>query len=293
MADAPEPKSLEEAQKIIAEQAAELEELRAAPEENQLAKELRETLTLAATAGTIGSPVKYQRLLEMMLGTAAQVIGAEAGAIFVIDRRTDELRFEAAIGPHADAVREKRIPIGEGIAGTVAASGQEVAVADAAEDPRVYRKIGEEIGYFPNSILCVPLIMQDHVIGSMELLDKTGDGNFTPGDMQLLGSFANAAGVAIELGRTYRHIGPLLSDVLQSAGGAAVGRAEALRQRSMTFAIRIEQEPTYLATLELATLVQEIAWEGEEERDAIIGILNAFARYLRERPDPFRDAGVL
>jgi GAF domain-containing protein len=136
----------------------------------------------------------------------------------------------------------------------------------------------------------VPLIMQEHVIGSMELLDKVGAESFSPADIQTLGSFANQAGVAIELGRTYRHIGPLLSDVLQSAGGVPLQRQEALRQRSATFAIRIEQEPTYLATLELATLVQEIAWEGEEEREAIIGILNAFARYLRARPDPFRDA---
>src|SRR5215213_1789658 len=47
---------------------------------------LRDALSLAATAGIIGSPVTHTRLLEMIVETGAHVIGAQAGALFLLDR---------------------------------------------------------------------------------------------------------------------------------------------------------------------------------------------------------------
>jgi len=289
--ETPRPQSLEEAQRLIDEQAQRLAELEAAHEDENLARELRETLTQAAATGTIGSPVKLDRLLELLLETAAKMIGASAGAILVVDHRLDMMRCEAAIGSFAEKMREQRIPLGEGVSSTVAMSGQALAIAEAAQDPRVQRET-QGTGYQPNSIICVPLFMLDHTIGAMELLEKTEAESFSPADLETLAEFATLVGLAIELGRTYRHIGPMLADVLQS-GGISGDRRDALRERSQTFAVHVELEPTYLATMELATLVQEIAWEGEEERNACIQILTAFQTYLRSRPDPFGDVAAL
>ena len=289
--DAPKPETLEEAHRLISEQAQQIAKLEADREDESLARELRETLTQAAATGTIGSPVKLDRLLELMLEAAAKMVGASAGAILVVDHRLDMMRTEAAIGPPAEKLREQRIPIGEGVSSTVAMSGQALAIADAAQDPRVQREV-EGTDYRPNSIICVPLFMLDHTIGAMELLDKTDADSFTPADLETLAEFATLVGLAIELGRTYRHIGPMLADVLQS-GGISGDRRDALRERSATFAVHVELEPTYLATMELATLVQEIAWEGEEERNACIQILTAFQTYLRSRPDPFGEIAGL
>ena len=289
--ETPKPESLEEAHRVIGEQAQRIAELEAERDDENLARELRETLTQAVATGTIGSPVKLDRLLELLLETAAKMVGASAGAILVVDHRTDTMRCDAAIGPFAEKMRDRRIPLGEGVSSTVAMSGQALAIADAARDQRVQREV-EGTGYQPNSIICVPLFMLDHTIGAMELLEKTDAESFLPADLETLAEFATLVGLAIELGRTYRHIGPMLADVLQS-GGISGDRASALRQRSQTFAVHVELEPTYLATMELATLVQEIAWEGEDERNACIQILTAFNSYLRTRPDPFGDVAAL
>ena len=56
----------------------------------------RDTLHLAATAGIIGSPVSHARLLEMIVETGAHVIGARAGALFLLDEENDDLTFEVA-----------------------------------------------------------------------------------------------------------------------------------------------------------------------------------------------------
>ncbi|MBI2237568.1 MAG: hypothetical protein HYU54_03460, partial [Actinobacteria bacterium] len=71
---------LDEARATIARQADEIEWLRPRLADARFAEDLRATLTLAAAAGTIGSPVRHGRLVEMIVETAAAVIEARAGS---------------------------------------------------------------------------------------------------------------------------------------------------------------------------------------------------------------------
>jgi GAF domain-containing protein len=222
---------------------------------------LKDTLRLATTAGIIGSPVSHARLLEMIVETGAHVIGARAGALFLLDEENDELTFEVAIGSRAAEVKRFRVPLGHGIAGIVAASGQAMAIKDARGDPRLASDIADSVGYVPETVLCVPLFYGDNVIGALELLDK--EGGFSAGDLEALGLFANQAAVALQLSRTYENVAGLLS------GEDSKGADEVSRD-----------------AVELARLVQEIARYGESERKACRELLFAFAEYLRVRSSP-------
>jgi GAF domain-containing protein len=276
-----------EARATIERQAKEIDELRRRLEQETAAQDLREALVLATSAGTIGSPVKSDRLLEMMVRTAMQVVGADSASLYAIKERTEELSIEIAVGPKAEEVKGLRVPLGEGIAGLVAVSGQAMAVADAERDPRVLAEIGERIGYRPKNLLAVPLAVRDRVIGVLQLLDKSDASTFSQMDMELLGLFAEPTAAAIELTRTYKRLGPLLTDALSVAGGGGLTPGDDRRRRSATFAISIEEEPSYLETMELASLVQEIAWQGDDELKVCQRILRSFSEYLRTRPDPF------
>lgn len=222
---------------------------------------LRDTLRLATTAGIIGSPVSHARLLEMIVETGAHVIGARAGALFLLDEENDELTFEVAIGSRAAEVKRFRVPLGHGIAGIVAASGQAMAIRDAPGDPRLASDIADSVGYVPETVLCVPLFYGDNVIGALELLDK--EGGFTAGDLEALGLFANQAAVALQLSRTYENVAGLLADA------GAEGADDVSRD-----------------AVELARLVQEITRYGETERKACRDLLLAFAEYLRAGASP-------
>jgi GAF domain-containing protein len=269
----------------IARQAREIERLRRLLDD-QGGAELREALTLAATAGVIGSPVTHGRLLEMIVETAAAVIGANAGALFLIDETASELVFEVAIGPKAEAAKKFRVPLGHGIAGLVAVSGQPMAVADADRDPRQASDIARAAGYVPRSILCVPLVYGERVTGVLELLDKSGAATFGAHDMETLGLFANQAAVAIEQSRARSHLGALIAELLGDRGAS-------LRAKAAAFADRLEGEDVeYRRAIELADLVNEIAWRGEEERQACATILRGFADYLRVRSNPFDGLGA-
>ena len=221
------------------------------------------------------------------------MIGAHAGALFLVDEDGDELIFEVAIGPKAAEVKRFRVPLGHGIAGLVAVTGQPMAVANAREDARQARDIAESVGYLPESILCVPLFYGDRTIGVLELLDKKGQPTFSATDLDTLALFANQAAVAIEQSRTHRNLGALLAEALRPADGSANGQGAGLGDRARAFAERVEADDvSFREALELAGLVQEIAWQGEREFAACRSILRGFAEYLGSRPSAAGGGGV-
>ena len=283
--------ALARAQETIGWQQEEIEHLRRRVADERFAEDLRDALTLAATAGTIASPVTHSQLLEMIVETAAHVIFARAGALFLIDEEAQELIFEVALGSKAEEVKKFRVPLGHGIAGLVAVSGQPMAVSGAESDPRQATDIAQKVGYKPQSILCVPLFYEDQVIGVLELLDKEGAPSFSPEDMEDLSLFANQAAVAIEQSRNRQSLASLVGEVLQSLGGSADGSRNGLEDRARDFAERVEEDANFRHALDLARLVQEIAHQGEEELKGCRAILLGFAEYLRVRQEPAGELG--
>lgn len=286
MADQPEELAAE-----VERLRAEVERLKRRLEDERFAEDLREAMTLAAAAGSIASPVRHGRLLELIVETAAGVIGARAGSLFLIDFAKDELVFEVAVGPEAEQIEGFRMPVSQGIAGLVATSGQPMAISDARENPRVFKEVGERIKHHPDSILCVPLFTGDRIIGVFEMVDKIGAPSFSPDDMQILGMFANQAAIAIELSRTYRHVMPLMVELLSSLGEQESARRVSLAERGAEFSLDLQEEVSYQEAIDLAKLVQEIAWRGDEERAAVLTILRGFAEYLRSRAAMYEGFG--
>src|SRR5579859_5031979 len=152
-------------EETIARQAAEIAQLREQLADEQFAQELRAALALAATVSAIAAPISHGGLLDMIVATAAEIIAARAAALFLIDEESQELVFEVALGQKAEEVKKFRVPLGHGIAGLVAVTGQPIAVSDAQSDPRQASEIAHSVGYVPQSILCVPLFYDDQVIG--------------------------------------------------------------------------------------------------------------------------------
>ena len=285
------PETLAQARETMERQREEIERLRRRIADERLAEDLRDALTLAVTAGTIASPVTHSRLLEMIVETAAHVIFARAAALFLVDEEAEELIFEVALGSKAEEVKKFRVPLGHGIAGLVAVSGQPMAISNAENDPRQAADIAQSVGYAPQSILCVPLFYEDQVIGVLELLDKEGASSFSASDMEDLSLFANQAAVAIEQSRTNRNLAALLGEALRALDGAA-GGTEGLRERAQDFAERIERDAAFRRAFDLARLVQEVAHQGENELRACQTILRGFAEYLRSRQEPEDEMGL-
>ncbi len=268
------PELESESEEAIARQAEEIRRL-----QQGSVDDLRAALVRAAVAGTIAAPVSHSRLLEMIVETAARVITSKAAALFLLDPGTQELVFEVALGQKAEEVRKFRIPLGHGIAGLVAASGQPTATSGAA-DPRQAADIAQSVGYVPNTILCVPLFYAERVIGVLELLDKADEGSYSMADMHVLAMFANLAAVAIEQSRTRANLVEILAGAVQEVPEAERRRLEA-RLGSV-----VSGDAEYQMALRIAQLVEEISRSGERELALCQAILSEVAGYLRSRRRP-------
>lgn len=267
----------------IARQRAEIDSLRRRIAEDGFAQDLRDALTTASATGAIGAPVSYSRLLELIVATAADIIDARAALLCLIDTDRDELVFEEAIGDDGAAPQGVRIPIGHGVAGLVALTGQPMAISDTDEDDRDANDIAAAVGFAPKNILCVPLSFGDEVIGVLEFLDKEGAETFSVADMEAIGLFANLAAVAIEQSRTHSRIGAMVRDLIRAVDGAPDYDRHGLTQRAREFTTQLGRQSGYLDALELARLVQEIVHHGDAAADACRGVLTNLVQLLRTR----------
>jgi len=241
-----------------------------------------ELLTLAAATETVAALGSHSQLLELIVQTAARVIRASAASMLLLDRDTQELLFTVAFPHQVSDLAPLRVALGEGIAGLVAMTGQPMAIADARTDARHASSIAEQTGYLPNSLLCVPLVFADEIVGVLELMDKDGAEAFDGTDMEILGLFAQLAAVAMEQSRTRSNLTSLLLQVssAQDITGQAADVAKLISG--------VEAEPRFRRTLELAQLVHQIGQAGDQEVEACAGILRSFAAYVRTRSEPWK-----
>lgn len=101
---------------------------------------------------------------------------AAACSCALADEEGAALEFVAANGAGAGDIVGVTIPVGRGIAGWAAMSGQPIAVRDVQTDPRFARDIAEATNYVPTAILAAPLISPSgEVLGVVSVLDPRVD----------------------------------------------------------------------------------------------------------------------
>jgi GAF domain-containing protein len=189
---------------------------------------------LAPTLHAVALRVEAARRLSPPAGTAvlrsiveATVVlfGAEAASLALHDPATDRLVFEVAAGEHGQGVVGLAIEAGQGVAGYVFSTGQPLALSDVARDARFGRATAEQTGYVPRSLIAVPLLDDEGILGVLEVLDKRGDGGFDLHDVELATVFARQATVAIRSSRVERDTASLIRGVLTAADAAGPGGA--------------------------------------------------------------------
>ncbi|MBN1483433.1 MAG: GAF domain-containing protein [Chloroflexia bacterium] len=153
--------------------------------------------SLNRIARTVGSTLDLQQVLSQIIEELKLSFHVEAGSIFLLDEEENNLYFATTLEGGLERFQDVRIPMGVGIAGYVAQSGEPTMVNDVSQDPRFYSKVSEDVGFVNRSILCVPLISRDRIIGVIQLLNKT-DGDFLEDDLSRLQGIAATVSVAIE-----------------------------------------------------------------------------------------------
>lgn len=229
-------------------------------------------------------------LLDAVVQTAATVLDAQAASIALHDPDGDRLVFAAAAGPSAGEVVGLTIDAAAGIAGYAYSTGQPLAVADVAADPRFDRTVADATGYLPGSILATPLSDDEGTVGVLEVLDRRG-GSFTLRDLEVAAALARETTIIVRRGRTTRDTGLLLraalGAIVQSSGPDAEpddARFDAAIARAIDAIGGEDDDPTW----RLADRIARLRDVDPESTELVIDWLDAL---LRRRGRGYRPPG--
>jgi len=169
--------------------------------ECQLQQKTAQLAALREIGQAINAAWELQTTLSLITRRTADVMGMDSCSIYLLDADGDSLVLKATTGLAAEAVGQARLHVGEGLTGWAASTGQPVAVADAARDPR-FKFLPETQETRFQSLLGVPLINQGRVIGAMNVQTRSHH-EFSADEVELLGLIADLAAGALQKAMLY------------------------------------------------------------------------------------------
>jgi len=157
---------------------------------NEILKELFEI------AKSLSSTLDLDTLLKRIGDAAEKLTESEASSIMLLDEDKKHLSFKVATGEKSGIMKTLKVKVGEGIAGTIAQTKESLIINDVSKDKRFANSFDKSSGFKTRSILGVPLLIGDELIGVAEVLNKR-NGDFNEDDKEILQSLASLASVTI------------------------------------------------------------------------------------------------
>jgi len=174
------------------------------------AEEIERLRQVVEASKLINSSIEPEALFQSILTVARRELGVDRGTLWFVDEERQEIWSRIAENLEE---REIRLPIGKGLAGTVAATGEPVVLHDAYADERFDRSLDQRTGYRTRSMLCVPIHNRDRrVVGVLQLLNRK-HGSFAARDLEFLDAISEHMAIAME--NATLHLGLIEKDRMQ------------------------------------------------------------------------------
>jgi signal transduction histidine kinase len=151
----------------------------------------------------LASTLDLDTLLDGIVRAAADITRAEAASILLYDDTARQLYFQVATNIDEPTMRGLIVPLEKSIAGWIVTNRQSVRIDDAHKDDRFFSDVEQSIGYSTRSLLGIPLITKNKVVGVLEVINKK-KGRFTDPDESMLTVIGAQAAVAIENARLFQ-----------------------------------------------------------------------------------------
>jgi putative nucleotidyltransferase with HDIG domain len=159
-----------------------------------------ELTALTKVSAHVGSSLDPGIVIEEVLTHALELLKCRQGSIMLLDDERTCLRIAAGRGLDEELIREVRVPLGQGIAGYVAQTGDSKNLGKGIKDR--YSQT-EETAREVKAALCVPLIARQEVIGVLNVSDRLDDDDFSASDLELLQTLAAQVAAAIANAKLY------------------------------------------------------------------------------------------
>lgn len=169
-----------------------------------LSRRVAELNTLHEVSAELSTTAELPRFFQSILHLATGVVGADHGSVMLVDEAKGALTVAAAHGNGSQRFENTQLPLGESIAGWVAAKGEPLLIEDVEADPRFARKNRPQ--FEKKSLIAAPLKTPNGILGVICLADRRGADAFGPEDLRLLVTVAAQAAMAIEDSRHFQQV---------------------------------------------------------------------------------------
>ncbi|MDA3792402.1 MAG: response regulator [Elusimicrobia bacterium] len=175
-----------------------------AVEKANLVKELDIMNAVCKIVKDVGGIKPIDEMLDEILDISIKSTNAEGGSIGIFNEKEKKLVIKVSRGPDAEKSLGNEIKSGEKVSGWVIESKKPVLINGSLEKDKRFKNINSR-GEITSGI-CVPMIMRDKVLGTLNL-KKIKEGNrFSKTDLQIISIFAQQAAFSVQNAYDYSNL---------------------------------------------------------------------------------------
>ena len=238
-------------------------------EKSALLKEELESKTSELTyvldiARSLASSFELNKVLTKIMERACFLVKAESWAVMLVDEESNELVFELARGKAAQKPARYRVLPDDGIAGWAAAEKEPKLVPDVKVEKRFTRSLDKATGVKSRSVMAVPILSKGKLLGVMQLINKAGQGGFSPDDLSHVSRLMDQTAIAIDRSRLYQRMeGLVITDDLTKLFN--------LRYLHRTLEVEIERASRYGISVSLIFMDMDYFKQVNDQYGHVIG----------------------
>lgn len=154
----------------------------------------------------ITSSLEISEIIKAIMEQVERFFKPQNWSLYRVDPSTDELYFVVVKGLKEEDVKSFRLKVGQGIAGTVAATNQAIYIEDAKKDERFCNQVDSISGFNTKSIIAVPITFQNKVLGVIQLINKGDEQHFSTTELEVLQTIADFSAIALSNAESYEKI---------------------------------------------------------------------------------------
>jgi GAF domain-containing protein/ActR/RegA family two-component response regulator len=157
--------------------------------------------SLTRLAQSLAGTLVLDEVLQRVVDAGVHVFRSSVSRLWLLDEDGRHLNLRAFAGTRTPVTGLTRLPVGEGIVGTVVATGRPLTVLDATTDPRV-RNRDRILAEGVVSVAAVPVVAGDRILGALSVAVRERH-EYGPDELALLSSLATYAAIAIDNARLF------------------------------------------------------------------------------------------
>ncbi len=151
------------------------------------------------------STMDLDKLLQLVLTKAIELLNAEVGSIWLVDDGGQGIECHIAEGPTKDKVIGVKVEKGKGIIGWVIENHKSKIVEDCSKDPHFSTALDKKINFVTETMISVPLMVRGECIGAIQIINKKSTDHrfFTMEDLDFAEVFASSSAMYIKNAKLY------------------------------------------------------------------------------------------